>query len=151
MDFRHIFAEPTHESNINILNFESLLTVSRNLVIIPTYNEKENIVKIIDAVFSLDMPFHILVVDDGSPDGTALIVKDLQNEFSQLYILERTEKAGLGRAYIAGLFRGASDIDYSAVNNRLYVSNFDSFSLVVQATQPRLPFAIDVIEFGAQP
>lgn len=53
--------------------------------------------------------------------------------------------------YIAGLFRGASDVDYSAVNNRLYVSNFDSFSLVVSATQPRLPFAIDVIEFGTQP
>ena len=107
MDFRHIFAEPTDESNINILNFESLLTVPRNLVIIPTYNEKENIVKIIDAVFSLDMPFHILVVDDGSPDGTAQLVKNQQAYYpDSLHILERKGKLGLGTAYIAGFHWG---------------------------------------------
>jgi dolichol-phosphate mannosyltransferase len=76
--------------------------VTDSLVLIPTFNEKENIAAIIEAVFALPEPFAVLVIDDGSPDGTALIVKELQNKFSQLYILERTEKSGLGRAYIAG-------------------------------------------------
>lgn len=74
-----------------------------SLVIIPTYNEKENIEKIIRKVFSLSVPFHILIVDDGSPDGTASIVKQLQQEFSkQLFIEERKGKLGLGTAYIHG-------------------------------------------------
>ena len=73
------------------------------LVIIPTYNEKENIEKIIRKVFSLPGNFHVLIVDDGSPDGTASIVKDLQKEFpEQLHIKERTGKQGLGTAYILG-------------------------------------------------
>lgn len=73
------------------------------LVIIPTYNEKENIEKIIRKVFSLPGDYHILIVDDGSPDGTGNIVKTLQQEFSQrLHILERSGKQGLGKAYIAG-------------------------------------------------
>ena len=73
------------------------------LVIIPTYNEKENIEKIIRKVFSLDGAFHILIVDDGSPDGTATIVKDLQKEFpTQLHLAERSGKQGLGTAYIHG-------------------------------------------------
>ena len=77
--------------------------MSQNLVIIPTYNEKENIIKIIDAVFALSMPFHILIVDDGSPDGTAQLVKNQQNKYyAKLHILERTGKLGLGTAYIAG-------------------------------------------------
>ncbi len=76
---------------------------SDSLVIIPTYNEKENIEKIIRKVFSLDTPFHILIVDDGSPDGTADIVKNLQKEFpAQLFIEERKGKLGLGTAYIHG-------------------------------------------------
>jgi len=75
----------------------------KSIVIIPTYNEKENIFDIIKAVFSLTMPFNILVVDDNSPDGTATIVKGLQAEFpDKLYILERKNKSGLGTAYIAG-------------------------------------------------
>ena len=74
-----------------------------SLVIIPTYNEKENIEKIIKKVFSLPQPFHILIVDDGSPDGTAKIVKKLQNDFhDQLFIEERKGKLGLGTAYIHG-------------------------------------------------
>lgn len=74
-----------------------------SLVIIPTYNEKENIEKIIRKVFSLDVPFHVLIVDDGSPDGTADIVKKLQQEFpEQLFIEERKGKLGLGTAYIHG-------------------------------------------------
>ena len=74
-----------------------------SLVLIPTYNEKENIEKIIRKVFSLAMPFHVLIIDDGSPDGTADIVKKLQKEFpEQLFIEERKGKLGLGTAYIHG-------------------------------------------------
>ncbi|MGE8425392.1 MAG: polyprenol monophosphomannose synthase, partial [Sphingobacterium siyangense] len=75
-----------------------------SLVIIPTYNEKENIEKIIRKVFSLSQAFDILIVDDGSPDGTATIIKNLQaNEFTgRLFIEERTGKLGLGTAYIHG-------------------------------------------------
>lgn len=77
--------------------------MSDNLVIIPTYNEKENIKKIIEKVFSIDPCFDILVVDDGSPDGTANIVKSLQKEYPQrLFIEERSGKLGLGTAYIHG-------------------------------------------------
>ena len=73
-----------------------------NLVIIPTYNEKENIENIVRYVFGLSHPFDILVIDDGSPDGTAAIVKRLQGEFPQLHIIERSGKLGLGTAYITG-------------------------------------------------
>ena len=77
--------------------------MSDSLVIIPTYNEKENIEKMIRKVFSLSVLFHVLIVDDGSPDGTAGIVKNLQKEFSEkLFIEERKGKQGLGTAYIHG-------------------------------------------------
>lgn len=77
--------------------------MSDSLVIIPTYNEKENAEKIIRKVFSLSHFFHLLIVDDGSPDGTALIVKELQKEFpDRLFIEERKGKLGLGTAYIHG-------------------------------------------------
>ncbi|HWZ22464.1 MAG TPA: polyprenol monophosphomannose synthase [Cytophagaceae bacterium] len=73
------------------------------LVIIPTYNEIENIEAIVRKVFSLSVPFHILIVDDGSPDGTANKVKELQLEFpSQLHLEQRQGKLGLGTAYIHG-------------------------------------------------
>jgi dolichol-phosphate mannosyltransferase len=73
------------------------------LVIIPTYNERENVAAIVQAVFALSEPFHILIVDDGSPDGTGQIVRDLQQDFPQtLHLLERQGKHGLGTAYIAG-------------------------------------------------
>ena len=73
------------------------------LVIIPTYNEIENIEKISRAVFALEGGFHILVIDDGSPDGTAAAVKELQKEFpDRLFLMERSGKLGLGTAYIAG-------------------------------------------------
>ncbi len=76
--------------------------MSDSLVIIPTYNEKENVERMIRKVFSLS-PFHILIVDDGSPDGTAAIVKNLIPEFSdRLFIEERKGKLGLGTAYIHG-------------------------------------------------
>jgi len=77
--------------------------MSDSIVIIPTYNEKENIENIIRAVFNLEKTFHILVIEDGSPDGTALIVKTLQGEFSnRLFMIERSGKQGLGTAYITG-------------------------------------------------
>ena len=89
--------------------------MSDSLIIIPTYNEKENIEKIIRKVFSLEKPFHILIVDDGSPDGTAKIVKNLQSEFSeQLHIVERTGKLGLGTAYIHG-FKWALERNYQFI------------------------------------
>lgn len=76
---------------------------SDSIVIIPTYNECENIEKIIRAVFALEHGFHILVVEDNSPDGTADIVRRMQEEFPErLYMIERTGKLGLGTAYIAG-------------------------------------------------
>jgi dolichol-phosphate mannosyltransferase len=89
--------------------------VTDSIVIIPTYNEKENIEAIIRAVFALSKPFHILIIDDGSPDGTANIIKILQKSFPQsLYIVERQGKQGLGTAYIAG-FRWAIEHKYDFV------------------------------------
>jgi len=77
--------------------------MSDSIVLIPTYNEKENIENIIRAVFSLPKELHILVIDDGSPDGTGAIVKRMQEEFpGSLHLMERSGKQGLGRAYIAG-------------------------------------------------
>ena len=77
--------------------------MEKKVVIIPTYNEKENIEAIIRKVFSLDGEYHILVIEDGSPDGTAAIVKGLQAEFPErLHMVERSGKQGLGTAYIAG-------------------------------------------------
>lgn len=85
------------------------------LVIIPTYNEKENIEAIIRKVFSLEGGFHVLIIDDGSPDGTAQIVKGLQQEFPQtLFILERSGKQGLGTAYLTG-FRWALENGYGFI------------------------------------
>lgn len=83
-----------------------------NLVIIPTYNEKENIEKMIRKVISLPVEFHILIVDDGSPDGTAEIVKTLQSEFpAQLFLEQRSGKLGLGTAYLHG-FNWGLDRNY---------------------------------------
>lgn len=76
--------------------------MSDSLIIIPTFNEKENIEKIIRKVFSLNYFFEILVIDDGSPDGTAEIVKQMQSEYPALHLEERTGKLGLGTAYIHG-------------------------------------------------
>ncbi len=89
--------------------------MSDSIVIIPTYNEKENIEKIIRKVFSLQQSFDILVVEDNSPDGTAQIVKNLMLEFpDKLFIEERKGKLGLGTAYIHG-FRWALQKGYSFV------------------------------------
>lgn len=89
--------------------------MSDSVVLIPTYNEKENIENIIRVVFALPRKFDILVIDDGSPDGTATIVKGLQKEFKDsLFIMERAGKQGLGRAYLAG-FKWALEHKYDFV------------------------------------
>ncbi len=89
--------------------------MSDGLVIIPTYNEKENIEKIIRATMGLSKDFHVLIVEDNSPDGTADIVKSLLKEFEgKLYILERKGKLGLGTAYIAG-FRWGLEKGYDVI------------------------------------
>lgn len=87
--------------------------IDSRLVIIPTYNEKENIEQIIRYVFNLPLTFHILIIDDGSPDGTAAIVKGLQQEFADcLFMIERKGKLGLGTAYITG-FKWSLEHGYS--------------------------------------
>lgn len=91
--------------------------MSKAIVIIPTYNERENIQLIIDAVFSLPVAFHVLIVDDNSPDGTGDIVRDLQDIYNtnenRLHLLRRAGKQGLGTAYIAGFqFAIARNYDY---------------------------------------
>jgi dolichol-phosphate mannosyltransferase len=89
--------------------------MAKNLVIIPTYNEKENIENIIRAVFSQPLDFHVLIIEDGSPDGTAAIVKKLQKEFPEkLHMIERMGKLGLGTAYITG-FKWALENDYEYI------------------------------------
>jgi len=89
--------------------------LSDSLVIIPTYNEKENIANIIDAVMALSKDFHVLIVDDGSPDGTADIVKQKQSEYpNKIHIEEREGKLGLGTAYIHG-FRWGLQKDYEYI------------------------------------
>ncbi|MFK7797281.1 MAG: polyprenol monophosphomannose synthase [Aureispira sp.] len=89
--------------------------VSERLVIIPTYNEKENIEPIIRAVMQLEPSFHVLIVDDGSPDGTANIVQQLQNEFAgRLFLAQRQSKQGLGTAYIHG-FKWALESTYQYI------------------------------------
>ena len=92
-----------------------MIQASDSVVIIPTYNEKENIENIIRAVFGLEKCFHILIIDDNSPDGTAQIVRNLQVEFPErLFLVERKGKLGLGTAYITG-FKWALERQYGFV------------------------------------
>ena len=93
-----------------------MMQTADSIVIIPTYNERENIENIVRAVMALEHGFHILVIDDGSPDGTANIVKGLmKQEFAErLFLLERSGKLGLGTAYIAG-FRWALEHGYDYI------------------------------------
>jgi len=89
--------------------------MDKKVVIIPTYNEKENIEKIIRAVMALDGEYHILVIEDGSPDGTAAIVAGLEKEFgNRLFMIERKGKLGLGTAYLTG-FRWALEKGYDYI------------------------------------
>ncbi len=89
--------------------------MTKDVVIIPTYNEKENITAIINAVFSQQHDFHILIIDDGSPDGTADIVKDMMTKYTEeLHLIERPGKQGLGTAYLTG-FKWALEHGYDYV------------------------------------
>lgn len=89
--------------------------MTKDVVIIPTYNEKENITAIINAVFSQQHDFHILIIDDGSPDGTADIVKDMMTKYTdELHLIERAGKQGLGTAYITG-FKWALENGYDYI------------------------------------
>ena len=91
------------------------MQTSDSIVIIPTYNERENIENIIRAVFGLEKTFHILIIEDGSPDGTAAIVKTLHQEFpDRLFMIERKGKLGLGTAYITG-FKWALEHSYEYI------------------------------------
>ena len=85
-----------------------------NLVIVPTYNERENITDLVKTITSLRVPFDILIIDDNSPDGTASLVKEMIPSHPNLHILERPGKMGLGRAYIAG-FEWALQRDYKYI------------------------------------
>ena len=95
-------------------------TPSDSIVIIPTYNEREKIENIIRAVFGLDKVFHILIIEDGSPDGTAAIIKKLQEEYpDRLFMVERKGKLGLGTAYIAGF-------KWALAHNYQYIFEMDA-------------------------
>jgi dolichol-phosphate mannosyltransferase len=83
-----------------------------NIVIIPTYKEKENIEALIRSISLLPVPFDILVIDDNSPDGTAQIVRNLQPSFPNVYLIERPSKLGLGTAYTTG-FKWALEKGYN--------------------------------------
>jgi dolichol-phosphate mannosyltransferase len=85
-----------------------------NVVIIPTYKEKENIETLIKTISCLPVPFDILIIDDNSPDGTAEIVKNLQNMFPNVHLIERPDKLGLGTAYISG-FKWALEKGYAYI------------------------------------
>lgn len=100
--------------------------MSDSIVIIPTYNEKENAEKMIRKVFSLPIPFDLLIVDDGSPDGTAQIVKDLMTEFPErLFLEERRGKLGLGTAYIHGFKWALAHMDAAGNKNYEYIFEMD--------------------------
>ena len=116
----------------------------RKIVIIPTYNEKENIEAIIRKVFSLDGGYEILIIDDGSPDGTAGIVKRLQTEFPErLHIIERQGKQGLGTAYITG-FRWSLEhgYDYTFEMDADFSHNPDDLPRLYQACKDGADLAI---------
>ena len=108
------------------------MQTSDSIVIIPTYNERENIENIIRAVFALEKVFQILIIEDGSPDGTANIVKTLQQEFPErLFMIERKGKLGLGTAYIAGF-------KWSLEHNYEYIFEMDADFSHNPADLPRL-------------
>ena len=86
----------------------------KTIIVTPTFNERKNIREVLSTLFRLDPQFHILVVDDNSPDGTADIVKELQGEYPNLHLLCRQEKGGLGSAYVAG-FKHALKSDYEVI------------------------------------
>lgn len=118
--------------------------MKKNLVIIPTYNEHENIGPMIDKVFSLPKPFDLLIIDDGSPDGTADVVKKMQKSYpNNLFLIERTGKLGLGTAYLTGFewalaggYKYVFEMDADFSHNpddliRLYEAAEEGYDLVI--------------------
>lgn len=104
----------------------------KSLVIVPTYNEKENILELISAVLNQPTGFHLLIIDDGSPDGTAAVVKQLQAQFSgRLHLVERAGKLGLGTAYIRGF-------EYALAHGYDYIFEMDADFSHDPADLPRL-------------
>lgn len=91
-----------------------MLPYDKSLIIIPTYNEKDNIRNMIEALFQINPALSLLIIDDGSPDGTSLIVKEMQKSFNNLFLVERTGKQGLGTAYILG-FKWALERKYDYI------------------------------------
>ena len=112
--------------------------MAQGVVIIPTFNEIENIEAIIKAVFALQTPFDVLIVDDNSPDGTAVKVKEMQQEFpSQLHLKVRTKKSGLGTAYVAG-FKWALSHGYDYI-----------FDCRLQRRHPQERLQVDAVQRDA--
>lgn len=109
----------------------------RNLVLIPTYNERENVSAMVDKVFSLPVEFDILVIDDGSPDGTADIVRERQKDYpDRLHLLCREGKLGLGTAYLAGFRWGLErDYDYIIEMDCDFSHNPDDLPRLVEAAE----------------
>ena len=113
--------------------------MSDNLVIIPTYNELENIENVIRKVFAQPKDFHILIVDDNSPDGTAAVVQGLQSEFSQLFLEIRQEKDGLGKAYTHGF-------KWALARNYQYIFEMDAD---LSHNPEDLPKLLEALQNGA--
>ena len=119
----------------------------KNLVIIPTYNEKENAEKIVRKVFSLEEPFDILVVDDGSPDGTAEIIRRLMKEFTdRLHLMERKGKMCLGTAYMYGFRWGlAHTYTYLTEMDADFSHNPDDLPRLVESCRTELTYPLDPV------
>lgn len=96
---------------MNFFTLAKFIECMSNIVIVPTYNEKENIESLVSVISSLPIKFDILIIDDNSPDSTAILVKRMQHSFQNLHLIEREGKFGLGTAYIAG-FKWALERDY---------------------------------------
>ena len=90
------------------------MSTSKSIVIIPTYNERHNALKMIDSIFNLYSDLSILIIDDGSPDGTGAMIKENQKNYPQLFLIERAGKLGLGTAYIRG-FKWALENGYTKI------------------------------------
>lgn len=117
--------------------------MNKNLVIIPTYNEKENIEKMVRKVFSLQPTFELLIIDDGSPDGTGQIVKTMQQKYTGLHLLERSGKQGLGTAYIVGFkWALARDYDYIFEMDCDFSHNPDDLPRLLKACQADADVAV---------
>ena len=105
----------THQNERHLCYFEKIYpSLSKNLVIIPTYNELENVGKMLETVMELPVPFDVLVVDDGSPDGTSAVVREKSADYpGRIFLLQRSGKLGLGTAYIEGFKFGlAKEYEY---------------------------------------